>query len=108
MKEDSKRRFDPFKFTYRQNRGVEDAVLTLIHDTLSHINNKGSYARILYVAVLSAFNTVQTHLLLQKLRDMNICPHLSLWVTDFLSNRTQTFCVKKHPTELPSSSAAAA
>ena len=66
LKEDSKRELEPFQFAYRQNRGVEDAVLTLIHETHSHINNKGSYARILYVDFSSAFNTVQTHFLLQK------------------------------------------
>ena len=108
LKKDSKRELDPFQFAYRQNKGVEDAVLTLIHETHSHTNNKESYASILYVDFSSAFNTVQTHLLLQKLRNMNICPHLSLWVADFLSNRTQSVCVKKPPTELPSSSSAVA
>ena len=90
---------DPLQFAYRHNRGVEDAVLALIHDSLAHINNKGSYVRILYVDFSSAFNTVQTHLLLQKLQDMNICPHLTLWISDFLSNRSQKVCIRQPETE---------
>ena len=78
LKEDSKRELDPFQFAYRQNREVEDAVLTLIHKTHSHINNKGSYARILYVDFPSAFNTVQTHLLQKTERHEHLPPPQSL------------------------------
>ena len=95
LKNETKDKVDPLQFAYRHNRGVEDAVLTLIHETLAHINANGSYARILFVDFSSAFNTVQPHILLGKLQDMNICPHLSLWIADFLHNRTQRVCVKK-------------
>ena len=103
LKEEAKDELDSLQFAYRHNRGVEDAVLALIHDSLAHINNKGSYVRILYVDFSSAFNTVQTHLLLQKLQEMNICPHLTLWISDFLSNRTQTVCIKQPQTETKNS-----
>ena len=95
LKLETKEEVDPLQFAYRQNRGVEDAVLTLMHETLAHINNKGSYARILFVDFSSAFNTVQTHLLIPKLSAMNVSPHLALWIADFLSNRTQQVCVRQ-------------
>ena len=99
LKSETEDELDTLQFAYRHNRGVEDAVLALIHDSLAHINNKGSYVRILYVDFSSAFNTVQTHLLLQKLQEMNICPHLTLWISNFLSNRTQKVCIKQTETE---------
>lgn len=36
-----------------------------------------------------AFNTVKSHLMGQKLQNMNFNPHLILWVLSFLTNRHQ-------------------
>ena len=90
LKQETKSQLDEHQFAYRQNRSVDDAVLTLIHYAYTHLDKKGSdYVRILFADFSSAFNTVQPHLLAQKLQRMNVNPHLSLWVTDFLTQRTQ-------------------
>lgn len=94
LREQVKSVIDPYQFAYRRNRSVEDAVLSLLHYTHSHIENGGAYARILYVDFSSAFNTVQTHLLVQKLKEMQVSPYLTLWVADFLSDRTQAVQVR--------------
>ena len=106
LKTQAEPELDPLQFAYRQNRGVEDAVLSLVQYTHSHLETSGSFVRILYVDFSSAFNTVQTHLLVQKLSDMHINPYLTLWVSDFLTDRTQTVCVKSRASvsSLPSSS----
>ena len=43
----------------------------------------------LFVDFSSAFNTIQPHLMVNKLNDMNVNPNLILWVLDFLTNRQQ-------------------
>lgn len=105
LKRETQLALDPHQFAYRQNRGVEDAVISLLQYSHSHIEQGGSYVRILFVDFSSAFNTVQTHLLVDKLNAININPHLTLWVADFLSNRTQTVCIKS-PSTGPSSPSA--
>ncbi len=54
-----------------------------------HLENTKAYARILFVDFSSAFNTVQTHLLLEKLHSMGVSTLLIKWFHSFLSNRTQ-------------------
>ena len=41
----------------------------------------------------SAFNTLQTHLLLLRLLDLDVSPSIVLWVRAFLRDRPQTVCV---------------
>ena len=38
---------------------------------------------------------MQVHILIQKLVSMNVNPLLSLWISDFLSNRTQRVKINK-------------
>ncbi|XP_058273785.1 NLR family CARD domain-containing protein 3-like [Hemibagrus wyckioides] len=49
---------DPHQFAYRQNRSTEDAVSTALHSVLSHVDNKDTYARMLFLDFSSVFNTV--------------------------------------------------
>ena len=82
-------RMDPYQFAYRQNRGVDDAIISLLHDTYMHLEKPNSYVRILYIDFSSAFNTIQPHILANKLIDLQVDPHLILWLVDFLVNRSQ-------------------
>ena len=83
---------DPFQFAYKPNRGTDDALLTLLHNAFMHVNNTGSFIRILFVDFSSAFNTIQPHLLALKLLDLSVSPNLILWLVNFLVNRTQSVC----------------
>ena len=56
---------------------------------LQHVDKVGCYVRITFVDFSSAFNTLQTHILVDKLKQMNVPSSLILWIQDFLSNRTQ-------------------
>ncbi|KAK3551790.1 hypothetical protein QTP70_026219, partial [Hemibagrus guttatus] len=49
---------DPLQFAYQANRFVDDAVNMGLHYILQHLDKPGTYARILFVDLSSAFNTI--------------------------------------------------
>ena len=85
---------DPLQFAYQPRKSVNDAVLLLIHLVAQHIDTLGRYVRTTFVDFSSAFNTIQPHLLMNKLTAMNVKPSLILWFHDFLTGRIQR--VKLH------------
>jgi hypothetical protein len=80
---------DPLQFAYRSGRGVEDAVATLLHKVLRHLEKPGHYARILFADFSSAFNTIQRHTMIEKLQYLEVPTSIVRWVLDFLSDRRQ-------------------
>ena len=80
---------DPLQFAYRPNRSVDDAINIALHYILQHLDNRNTYARVLFVDYSSAFNTIIPDLLHSKLTHLNIHPLTCLWITDFLTNRRQ-------------------
>ena len=86
-------RMDPLQFAYKAQRGVEDATLTLMELVTQHLGQTGTFIRILMMDFSSAFNTLQTHLLLSRLLDLDVSPSIILSVRAFLRDRPQTVCV---------------
>ena len=86
---------DPYQFAYRANRGTDDAVLTLLHRVYQHLDQPKTSVRMLFVDFSSAFNTIQPHLMAEKLINMHVDPGLVLWVLDFLIGRAQFVKVDK-------------
>ena len=84
---------DPLQFAYKAKRGVEDATLTLMELVTHHLDRSGTFISILLMDFSSAFNTLQTHLLLSRLLDLDVSPSIVLWVRAFLRDRPQTVCV---------------
>ena len=80
---------DPYQFAYRQGRGTDDAINSITHFTVKHLECPKAYARILFIDFSSAFNTLQPHLLISKLRQMSVNPFLIKWYFSFLTNRSQ-------------------
>ena len=87
---------DPLQFAYRARRGVEDALISLLHKIYVHLENSKSYVRILFADFSSAFNTIQPHLMLKKLLHMEVNINIIKWVEAFLVNRPQ--CVRVNST----------
>ena len=59
-----------------------------------HYTSKLSYLRLLCVDFSSAFNTMQPHILVKKLRSYFHLDHqLIRWIICFLTNRTQTVVI---------------
>lgn len=68
---------DQLQFTYKAQKGTEDAILTLLHVISKHIQYPGAFARILFIVFSSAFNTVRTDILLDRL--LKLDTNGSLW-----------------------------
>ena len=89
---------DPLQFAYQSKRSCEDAVLVILEKLYSHLEYscRGNSARVMFFDFSSAFNTIQPHILVNKLINMNIPPGLIHWIVNYLTNRTQF--VKLSPT----------
>ena len=77
------------QFAYCNNRGVQDASLTLVNDISKHLDKLNTQARILYVDFSSAFNITQPHILLNKLIRMGVNSCVLKWIFSFLTQRPQ-------------------
>ncbi|KAI5611083.1 hypothetical protein C0J50_9265 [Silurus asotus] len=60
-----------------------------LHSVLTHLDNKNTYACMLFVKFSSAFNTIIPSKLTAKLVDLGINTSTCNWVMDFLTNRPQ-------------------
>ena len=80
---------DPLQFAYRENRGVEDAILHVLNNVYTHLENSNSCVRLMFFDFSSAFNTIQPHLLSEKLFKMNVPSHTILWIQDYMTDRPQ-------------------
>lgn len=58
---------DPLQFAYRSGTGVGDATVTLLHFLYRHLEEHKTQCRLLFIDFSSAFNTIQPHLLAEKL-----------------------------------------
>ncbi|CAJ1076957.1 uncharacterized protein LOC125983400 [Xyrichtys novacula] len=83
---------DPHQFAYRANRSTEDAIASALHAALSHLEQQGSYVRMLFVDYSSAFNTILPH----KLVNLGIPHPTCIWINSFLTCRTQRVRVGHH------------
>ena len=87
---------DPLQFAYRKNRSVEDAILFVLNSVYEHLEIPGSYVRMMFFDFSSAFNTIQPHLMANKLLNMNVDQNTILWILDYLTNRPQFVKLSNH------------
>ena len=80
---------DPFQYAYRQGRGTYDAVNTVVHLILKHLDKPIAYARLLFIDYSLAFNLIQPHTLLSKFKQMNVNPYIIKWYHSFLTDIVQ-------------------
>jgi hypothetical protein len=80
---------DPLQFVYRPNRSTDDAISIALHTTLSHMDKRNTYVRILFIDYSSAFNTIVPSKLTTKLRTLALNTSLCNWILDFLTGRPQ-------------------
>ncbi len=52
---------DPLQFAYRSNRSTDDAIAFTRHTALSHLENKNTYVRMLFVTVVQHLTMLYTH-----------------------------------------------
>ncbi len=80
---------DPLQFTYRSNRSTDNAIAFTLHTAFSHLENKNTYARMLFVDYSSAFNTIVPPTLVAMLQTLGLNRSLCSWILDFLTGRSQ-------------------
>ncbi len=80
---------DPLQFAYRSNRSTDDAIAFTLHTALSHLENKNTYVRMLFVDYSSAFNNIVPATLVAKLQMLGLNRSLCSWILDFLTGRSQ-------------------
>ena len=73
---------DPFQFAYRSKRSCTDAILVMLEELYHHTDRArdGNSVRIMFFDFSSAFNTIQPHLLVQKLLNHNIPGSILAWI----------------------------
>ncbi len=81
---------DPLQFAYRPNRSTDDAISTTLNLALTHLENKDSYVRMLFIDFSSAFNTIIPQQLINKLNLLGLNNSLCNWILDFLTGRPQS------------------
>jgi hypothetical protein len=89
---------DPLQFAYRARVGVDDALLFLVNTIYSHLEKSCSYVRIMFFDFSSAFNTIQPHLLAQKMNLMFLHPNTVKWTLDYLTDRPQFVRLQRNVT----------
>ncbi len=87
---------DPFQFAYRPNRSTDDAISTTLHLALTHLEQKDSYVRMLFIDFSSAFNTIIPQQLILKLNLLGLNTSLCNWILDFLTARPQSVPVGRN------------
>lgn len=81
---------DPLQFAYRPSRGVDDAIITLLHLVYTHLEAPKTHAKIVFFDFSSAFNTINPYILAQRMHmDFGLDVGLINWILDFLSQRIQ-------------------
>ena len=81
---------DPYQFAYRPNRSTEDAISSVLHLSLEHLEEKNTYVRMLFVDFSSAFNTIIPQHLISKLVPLGLGTPMCNWLLDFLTDRPQS------------------
>ncbi|KAK3513811.1 hypothetical protein QTP70_028861 [Hemibagrus guttatus] len=76
------------QFAYHPNRSTDDAITTTLPPT--HLDNKDTYVRMLFIDFSSAFNTIIPQHLIEKLSLLGLNTSLCNWILDFLTRRPQS------------------
>ena len=80
---------DPFQVAYKDKRGPDDAVNTLVHLVLKHLEQQKAYACGLFVDFSSAFDSIQPHVLMEKMKAIKVHSFIIKWYHSFQSSRSQ-------------------
>ena len=93
---------DPYQFAYKAKRGVEDAILSFTNNVYKQLDTPKTYIRTMFIDFSSAFNTIQPHILVPKLLNMNVNKPTVLWILDFLTERPQFVSLRSDHTSYTS------
>ena len=87
--------FDPNQFGCRRQRSTTHALVAMIHEWQSALDQGGA-VRALLVDFRKAFDSVNHNLLLQKLYNKNAPHQVKKWFFSYLQQRSQRLRVSTH------------
>lgn len=73
---------------HTDNQSTEDAINSVMPLVLKHLEDSGAYLQMLLIDFSSAFNTLQPHLLIQKLKQLNVSLSIIRCYHSFLTNHS--------------------
>ena len=73
----------------------DDAIALTLHTALSHLDQRNTHVRMLFIDYSSAFNTIVPSKLAVKLRDLGLKTALGDWILNFLTGRPQAVRIGK-------------
>ncbi|KAK3506659.1 hypothetical protein QTP70_012929 [Hemibagrus guttatus] len=86
---------DPMQFAYRPNPVADhNAISITLHLSLTHLDNKDTYVRMLFIDFSLAFNTIIPQHLTEKLSLLGISTSLCNCILDFLTGRPQSVWIE--------------
>ena len=80
---------DPKNLSFSYISQNHSSVTVLLNSIYKHLDLPNNYVRVLFLDYSSAFNTIQPHILLKRLSELNVPDDLCLWILNFLTNRKQ-------------------
>ncbi len=81
------------QFAYKPQRGTA-ATLTMVDMIAIHLQQAKAYAHVLFIDYTSAFNTMQIHLLLERLLVLGVNRVIIHWIKNVLTDRPQQVCIR--------------
>ncbi len=88
--------FERLIIAYRLNHSTDDVISTTLHLALTHLEQKVSYVRMLFIDFSSAFNTIIPQQLIHKPNLLGLITSLCNWILYFLTARPQSVRVGRN------------
>ena len=60
LKTEVNKKLDPWQFANKRGRSTDDAISSITHLVLKHLEDPKAYAHLLFIDFSSAFNTIQS------------------------------------------------
>ncbi|KAI5092869.1 hypothetical protein C0J45_17260 [Silurus meridionalis] len=73
---------------------VHVSSISLLHLTLTHLDNKDTYVQMMFIDFSSAFNTIIPQHLIEKLSLLGLNTSLCTWILDFMTGRPQSIRIR--------------
>ena len=80
---------DPNQFGCTKGRSTTLALIKFTHYLYQSIDNCNNFVRILLIDFRKAFDLIDHNILYNKMTDIELPPHLTVWFLSFLNNRSQ-------------------
>ena len=89
-------KIDVKQFGGRPGMSTTDALVEMVHNCYKTTDALGTYVSVIFLDFAKAFDLIIHEMLLKKLKDNDIPPHILRWMASFLLDRTQRVKIGKY------------